>query len=277
MDIPLVSICCCTYNHEKYIRQCLDGFVMQQTTFAFEILVHEDASTDNTANIIREYESKYPHLFRCVYQTVNQFAIQNTLVNILFKMANGKYIALCEGDDYWTDPYKLQKQVDFLEANGDFAGCFHDIYVEKEGILNTWKSYDKETFSIIDTFSAGALFHTSSFVFRKTAFYLPTWFSKIVSGDMAIFSIVASKGKLKRIPEFMSVYRKHSGGITATAEVINNFDQKRIELMTFLNKEFGFKYKKEIDKVISFHKYNIKSKSSIFIRLKQKLCSLIRI
>ena len=124
----LVSICCMAYNHEKFIRQCLDGFVMQKTTFAFEILVHEDASTDNTASIVSEYESKFPHLFRCVYQTENQFKKQNTLVNILFKMAKGKYIALCEGDDYWTDPLKLQKQVDFLEANEDYTICFHDVY-----------------------------------------------------------------------------------------------------------------------------------------------------
>ena len=104
-----VSICCVTYNHENFLRQCLDGFVMQKTNFQFEILVHEDASTDGTEEIVKLYEEKYPNLFRCVYQSENQFLKQNTLVNILFKMAKGKYIALCEGDDYWTDPYKLQK------------------------------------------------------------------------------------------------------------------------------------------------------------------------
>src|SRR5687767_12631322 len=105
---PLVSICCVTYNHGRFLRDCLEGFVMQETTFPFEILVHEDASTDDTAAILREYELKYPHLFRCVYQTENQFALQNTLINILFPMVRGKYIAMCEGDDYWIHPLKLQ-------------------------------------------------------------------------------------------------------------------------------------------------------------------------
>ena len=114
MEIPLVSICCVTYNHENYLRQCLEGFMMQKTNFFYEILVHEDASKDNTAKILREFEAHYPDRFRCVFQTENQFYKQNVLINILFKMARGKYIALCEGDDYWTDPYKLQKQVDFL-------------------------------------------------------------------------------------------------------------------------------------------------------------------
>ena len=133
MQKTLVSICCVTYNHENFIRQCLDGFVIQKTNFVFEILVHEDASTDKTALILKQYETNYPQLFRCVYQSVNQFAIQNTLVNILFPMAKGKYIAICEGDDYWTDPYKLQKQVDFLEANPEFSICTHNVIVSERG------------------------------------------------------------------------------------------------------------------------------------------------
>src|SRR5437879_148231 len=108
-----VSICCVTYNHERFLAECLEGFVKQQTTFGFEILVHEDASTDNTVGIINDYEARYPHLFRCVIQKENQFYKQNTLINILFPMAKGKYIALCEGDDYWRDPLKLQRQIDF--------------------------------------------------------------------------------------------------------------------------------------------------------------------
>jgi glycosyltransferase involved in cell wall biosynthesis len=134
---PWVSICCCTYNHGNFIRQCLDGFVMQKTTFPFEILVHEDASVDNTASIVKEYEANYPHLFRCVYQSENQFQKQNTLHNILIPMSRGRYIAICEGDDYWTDPYKLQKQVDFLETNEEYSLCVGGYIKKNETTCNT--------------------------------------------------------------------------------------------------------------------------------------------
>ena len=102
-NCPLVSICCITYNHAPYIRQCLDGFMMQQTNFTFEVLIHDDASTDGTADIIREYESKYPDIIKPIYQTENQYS-KGVKVSATFNFprAKGKYIAMCEGDDYWT-------------------------------------------------------------------------------------------------------------------------------------------------------------------------------
>lgn len=118
MQEPLVSIICTAYNHGPFIRQCLDGFMMQKTNFPFEVLVHDDASTDNTAEIIREYEDKYPDIIKPIYQTENQYSKGVKIgLTYLYPNAKGKYIAECEGDDYWTDPLKLQKQVDFLEAN----------------------------------------------------------------------------------------------------------------------------------------------------------------
>ena len=112
----IVSIITLTYNHEPYIRECLDGNLMQQTSFKFELLIHDDASTDNTANIIREYAAKYPNIIKPIYQTENQYSQKVPIgCTYLYPRAQGKYIALCEGDDYWTDPLKLQKQVDFLE------------------------------------------------------------------------------------------------------------------------------------------------------------------
>ena len=117
----MVSICCIVYNHEPYLRQCFDGFVMQQTTFPIEILVHDDASTDHSADIIREYTEKYPDLFKPIYQTENQYSKGISIsFKYQFPRAKGKYIAVCEGDDYWTDPMKLQKQVDFLEENMEY-------------------------------------------------------------------------------------------------------------------------------------------------------------
>lgn len=114
---PLVSICCITYNQKNFIRDALEGFLMQQTSFSFEILIHDDASTDGTPEVIHEYEKQYPNIIKAICQPENKYS-QGESINELynFPRAKGKYLALCEGDDYWTDPLKLQKQVDLLET-----------------------------------------------------------------------------------------------------------------------------------------------------------------
>ena len=120
----IVSIICTAYNHEKYIRDALEGFVMQKTNFRFEAIVHDDASTDGTATIIREYAEKYPDIIKPIYETENQYSKHDgSLQKIMNEACNGKYIAICEGDDYWTDSYKLQKQIDFLESHRDYTMC----------------------------------------------------------------------------------------------------------------------------------------------------------
>src|SRR5690554_4624359 len=123
MNNPLVSISCITYNHAPYIRQCLEGFLMQQCDFEYEILIHDDASTDGTSDIIREYQKKYPEIIKPIIQKENQWSqgVRGMMARFNFPRAKGKYIALCEGDDYWTDPLKLQKQVDFLEKNPNYS------------------------------------------------------------------------------------------------------------------------------------------------------------
>ena len=122
METPLVSVICTVYNHRDYIRKCLDGFVKQQSEFKFEVIVHDDASTDGSSDIIREFEIKYPEIFKPIYQKINQYSLEKGRVTqICFQATKGKYIALCEGDDYWIDSLKLQKQVDFLEKNKDYG------------------------------------------------------------------------------------------------------------------------------------------------------------
>lgn len=123
-----VSVLCLAYNHEKYIRKCLDGFVMQKTNFKFEVLINDDASTDNTAQIIREYEEKYPNIIKPIYQTENQYSKHVGIIrNILLPKTEGKYIAFCEGDDYWCDENKLQLQYDIMEGNPDCKMCINRV------------------------------------------------------------------------------------------------------------------------------------------------------
>ena len=134
-DKPLVSICCITYNHSDYIKDAIEGFLMQKTTFPFEVIIHDDASTDGTTEIIRDYVSKYPDLINAIFQTENQYSKKRGItVRFVYPVTRGKYIALCEGDDYWTDQYKLQKQVDFLEANQEYGLVITKAktYIQKE-------------------------------------------------------------------------------------------------------------------------------------------------
>jgi glycosyltransferase involved in cell wall biosynthesis len=133
----LVSICCIVYNQEAFVRQTLEGFLIQQTDFKYEIIIHDDASTDNTADIIREYESKYPDIIKPIYQRENQYSKGFGFVSLLYSKAQGKYLALCEGDDYWTDSLKLQKQVNFLESHSDYGlvHTYYKIFNQKEEIF----------------------------------------------------------------------------------------------------------------------------------------------
>ena len=141
MERQLVSICCLAFNHEPYIRKCIEGFLMQKTCFSFEVLIHDDASTDKTAEIIREYEAKYPKIVKSIYQSENQYSKGIKVSQIYqFPRAKGKYIAICEGDDYWTDPLKLQKQVDFLEKNEDYGLVYTGLLKQKlEELLDQFK------------------------------------------------------------------------------------------------------------------------------------------
>ena len=133
MSDVIVAIKCLVYNHEPYLRDCLEGFVMQQTNFPFVAIVHDDASTDGSTIIIREYEKKYPNIIKPIYETENQYAKHDgsvtRIMNAAIDATGVKYVAMCEGDDYWTDPLKLQKQVDFMEANPEYGLCYTDYSV----------------------------------------------------------------------------------------------------------------------------------------------------
>ena len=132
---PILAIQCLTYNHGQYIQQCLEGFVMQKTDFPFIAIVHDDASTDNTPDIIRKYAEKYPHIIKPIYEKENQYSKRDGSIERIINKAipdSVKYIALCEGDDYWIDPLKLQIQIDFLESHQEVVYSCHRYYTKYE-------------------------------------------------------------------------------------------------------------------------------------------------
>lgn len=218
-NLPLVSICCITYNHCDFIRQCLDGFIMQKTDFAFEIIVHDDASTDGTTDIVKEFEMKYPKLFKVIIQKENQYSKGVNVLSNVFSPATGKYIAYCEGDDYWTDPLKLQKQVDFLESNPDYVMSSHRFNILEDesgeigpdwyGNLNTNIHYD------IDTLVAFNEWYTQplSIVFRRSSFDQSHFIKFQYTRDLVMVYHLLSKGQGVLLNEYMGVYRKHNGGV----------------------------------------------------------------
>lgn len=219
-DNILVSIQCLVYNHEPYLRQCLDGFVMQKTNFRFEAIVHDDASTDGSAAIIREYSEKYPDIIKPIYEAENQYSKHggfSALFDILNSACKGKYIAMCEGDDYWIDPMKLQKQVDFLESHPGYSMCFHKAKIVKD-ILSP--SYLKVDFIKNRDYSGNELFSTwivptASMVCRRTVLnYKTSGDGRILNGDIVLILKCAETGKIRGLDDTMSVYRMQVHGVT---------------------------------------------------------------
>jgi len=216
MKKVVVSISCITYNHAAYIRECLDGFLMQKTNFKFEVLIHDDASTDGTEEIIREYEVKYPDIIKPLYEKENQWLKgRRGSRTFNFPRAKGKYIALCEGDDYWTDPNKLQKQVDFLEANEAFGMVYTDCqsYDQEEnkfGLTYPRLHADNDAFHQLVLVNS---IQTPTVLIRRSL--LNSYNKQIVDsgrtnwkmGDYPMWLYISANSKIKFLDEFSAVYR----------------------------------------------------------------------
>ena len=210
---PTVSICCITYNHAPYIRSALDGFLMQETDFAYEILIHDDASTDGTADIIREYTARYPDIIKPILREENQYSKGISNISIFnFPRARGEFIAMCEGDDYWTDPHKLRKQVDFLRAHPDCSLCFHSSKIISvdgsmaEGMMRPYRESRKvEPEAIVDK-STG--YPTASLVFpARIVKTLPDYYLHCPVGDIPMQLMMACQGYAYYMDRDMCVYR----------------------------------------------------------------------
>lgn len=261
MDIsttPLVNIQCTAYNHEKYIRDALEGFVMQKTNFKFEAIVHDDASTDNTAAIIQEYAEKYPDIIKPIFETENQYSKKDGSLGRIMKAAihpNAKYIAICEGDDYWTDPYKLQKQVDFMEDHPDFSMCFHKVNIESN--LDDYKHiYDhviEKEYTSDEILNKWTIPTCSSFL-KKEVFYNTPKDSRFLVGDIILFLTASKYGRIYCLPDTMGVYRSQASGVTqAYMNKIKGDDIIKYVLQFQAIKEYFPKAQKASDKLISSH------------------------
>lgn len=223
MDKPLVSICSITYNHAPYIRQCLDGFLMQKTNFPFEIIINDDCSTDGTTEIIKEYAAKYPDLIKPIFHDENQYqkGVRGMFLNFVFPKAQGQYLALCEGDDYWIDPLKLQKQVDFLETHSDYSMSYTDNFLFKQSKREC--QHDRlegkrfelgNKLTCEDIIRYPRIILTLSVLIKKSVYEKaklsdPFIFEadNFLLGDIPLWYTAAKIGKVHYLPERTSVYR----------------------------------------------------------------------
>ena len=221
-----VSVLCVTYNHAKFIRRALEGIVSQQTDFAFEAIVHDDASTDGTADIVREFAARYPGIIVPILQTENQYSHGGCISRrFLWPRIRGKYVAFCEGDDYWTDPRKLQLQADWLDAHPASGLCFHYATMHWENGERSDTIYPDDRMVAEGPFTFERLLKRN---FIQTASVMYRWRLKgceesvprgIAPGDWYKHLLHAEGGEIGFIPRMMSVYRRHSGGIWWGADI----------------------------------------------------------
>ncbi|MEX2505472.1 MAG: glycosyltransferase [Pseudohongiellaceae bacterium] len=238
IDKPLLSICCIAYNHEKFIESAIRGFLIQKTSFPFEIYIHDDASTDTTAEIISSYAEKYPRIIKPILQAENQYRNGNKPWIILNKYLLGKYVAVCEGDDYWVDPLKLQKQVTFLEENLEYVISGHDacIVTQDGKLIAKSKSSEmhKRDFEASELLYGKASLLTLSWVYRRGLVDDEAIAERSVvkNGDTFFLSLMGQHGKSHYHEDIKSaVYRRHAGGVWGMLE---KSERKRANITTWL-------------------------------------------
>ena len=245
---PLVSIRCAVYNHEPFLRQCLDGFVMQQTTFPFEAIVHDDASTDGSAAIIREYAERYPDIIKPIFETENQYSKHDGSLNRIMAAAIHpavKYIAVCEGDDYWTDPQKLQLQVDFLESNPDYSFSVHEYKVWNE-VKKEFEPHQLEVLKgvkgnlalSLEDFATRVFFtKTLTSVYRRSALDNSKYGKYDSKFDWMLFYALMTQGKCYLFNRAMGVYRVQPNSVTASSNLQDLYLKTREAMLSIAREE----------------------------------------
>ncbi|WP_367773683.1 glycosyltransferase [Flavobacterium sp. WC2421] len=225
MNTPLLSVCLITYNHENYILQAIEGVLMQEVDFEWELIIADDCSTDRTREIVLEYKSKYPDFIKLILQEKNVGPAKNWMD--LLATPQSKYIAYFEGDDYWTDPLKLQKQVDFLDNNNEYVLCFHPVDILKTSGIVTEDfitEVPKNHEAIEDLALLGNYIHTPSVVFRNIIKQFPVEFMLSPIGDFFLYMLLAESGRFKYLEEKMSVYREGVGIWSSRSAYLKDFN-----------------------------------------------------
>jgi len=256
---PLVSVCIITYNQEHYIAQCITGALEQQADFEYEIVIGEDHSTDGTAEICEEFAARFPEKIRLIKRPENLGMIGNWMDTI--QSCTGKYVALCEGDDYWDYAHKLQKQVDFLEANANYALSFHDAAIINErdpnNTIHKYSGYEwnhinpeRDIYDLSDLLHA-TLCPTPSVVFRKPEnFMFPGWYSSLPFADMSLFILVTGQKKIKFFNEMWCVYRRHATSASAMPMMTDKFNKGKISMYLHLYESLPAKQQAEIPAIL---------------------------
>lgn len=254
------SVCVITYNHARFIAQALEGILSQQLDFDYEIVIGEDCSTDNTRDIVLEYGSRFPKKIRLLLSKKNLGMMPNFIQTI--QACRGEYIALCEGDDYWTSPHKLQAQVDFLDKHPEFTICSHNVWVKYENSSRPSAEWlgtgQKEILQLEDVLRDGSGGATCSLVFRNRIFgEFPDWYYNIAGGDWALQALCASRGKFRYMPGVMGVYRRHERGAAYAEtlkarskgqEAIAIPSKNSLEICDALDKHFNYRFTRLIQK-----------------------------
>ena len=243
LDLQIkLSVCFITYNHVNYVRQALDSVLMQQTDFDFEIVIGDDCSTDGTSQIIQEYLLLYPDRIRINPIDSNKGMVANWISTI--QACKGTYIAMLEGDDYWTDPEKLKKQVHFLEKESDIVLVAHDVEVLREAGAQATDSLNHPPFDhhfmLNDLVNKQIFLQTASMVFRSSALpSFPRWVdSRVKSIDYVVYLMLLNQGKGHYLAQTMSTYRLHAAGISHVNWVVqqNRFEWDMLFILTQFTK-----------------------------------------
>ncbi|MEA3499583.1 MAG: glycosyltransferase [Candidatus Marinimicrobia bacterium] len=265
---PFVSVSMITYNHEQYISKAIEGVLIQKTNFKFELVIGEDCSTDSTREIVFDYANKYSDIIKVIVSKENVGMQKNDLRT--YKKCQGKYIAFCEGDDYWTDPHKLQKQVDFLESNSEYSMCSHEVKTIFEGGVEPRDPFVKplRSASFEEIIDRGLFIPSLSMVFRRSAIpELPDWYLKLWEGHHPLIYMATQSGKNYHFDDIMAVKRRNPGGITQDKKRIAYLKKYKTKNQIFFFKKLN-EWSKYKNKKIIYREIAKKYKHQIKIDLK---------
>lgn len=278
----MVSVCCITYNQAEYIKDALDSFLMQKTNFKYEVIIHDDASTDGTTEIIKEYADKYPEIIKPIFEKENQYSKGvKRILNFTFKVAKGKYIALCEGDDYWSSENKLQLQVDYMEKNPNCTLLFHNAKIIDmiDGKETNFVPYTKRIgrhLKIDGNYNVGELellefIPTASFMFRTYNLKkMPKFYEECFVGDWPLKLIMTSFGYAHYIDEVMSIYRKNANGSMTVRN--EKKEKENVEgKLDILNKKETFV--NQMDKFTNYKYHSVFEQRLLQYKIERLLCT----